>query len=62
MNNACRSQADGVLLEVIHFASSVHKSTKHFNLSFVYMMVQRLGMISLMMYVHSATSTHSEKR
>ena len=30
------SQADGVFLEVPHFALSVYKSSKHFGLSFAY--------------------------
>ena len=34
--NTHKSQADGVLLEVQHFATSVYKSTKHFGLSFAY--------------------------
>ena len=34
--NTHKSQADGVLLEVPHFATSVYKSTKHFGLSFAY--------------------------
>ena len=32
----CRSQADVVLLEFLHFASSVCKWTKHFGLSFAH--------------------------
>ena len=31
--NTCRSQADGVVLEVQHFVSSVYKSTKLIGLS-----------------------------
>ena len=46
--NTRKSPDDGVLLEVPHFAISVYKSTKHFVLSF--MMLQRSGMICLMMY------------
>ena len=34
MYNTHRSQADGVVLEVPCFGSSVYKSTKHFGLSF----------------------------
>ena len=34
--NTCKSQADGVFLEVPHFAPSVYKSYKHFGLSFAY--------------------------
>ena len=34
--DTCKSQADGVFLEVPHFATSVYKSTKHFGLSFAY--------------------------
>ena len=34
--NTCKSQADGVFLEVSHFATSVYKSTKYFCLSFAY--------------------------
>ena len=32
----CKSQADGVFLEVPHFATSIYKSSKHFGLSFAY--------------------------
>ena len=32
----CKSQGDGVFLKVPHFASSVYKSTKHFDLNFAY--------------------------
>ena len=31
-----RNQGDGVLLLVLHFASSVYKTTRHFVLSFAY--------------------------
>ena len=34
--NARKSPADGVFLEVPHFATSVFMSTKHFDLSFAY--------------------------
>ena len=34
--NTRKSQADGVFLEVPHFAPSVYKSSKHFGLSFAY--------------------------
>ena len=34
--NACKSQAESVLLEVPHFATSVYKTTKHFDRSFAY--------------------------
>ena len=34
--NTCKSQADGVFLQVPHFAPSVYKSSKHFGLSFAY--------------------------
>ena len=34
--NTPKSQADGVFLEVLHFAPSVYKSCKHFGLSFVH--------------------------
>ena len=30
------SQADGMWLEISHFGTSVHESTKHFGLSFAY--------------------------
>ena len=36
MYNTCRSQADGVVLDIPHFAASVHKSPEHFGLSFAY--------------------------
>ena len=36
VNNTCKNQADGVFLGVPHFATSVYKSTKHFDLSFGY--------------------------
>ena len=36
MYSTHRSQADGAVLEVPHFPSSVYKSTKHFGLSFAY--------------------------
>ena len=32
----CKSQADGVFLEVPHFVTSAYKSTKYFGLSFAY--------------------------
>ena len=31
-----KSQADGVFLEVPHFATSIFQSSKHFGLSFAY--------------------------
>ena len=34
--NTHKSQADGVFLEVPHFATSIYKSSKHFGLSFAY--------------------------
>ena len=34
--NRRKSRADGLFLEVPHFASSGHKSTKHFGFSFAY--------------------------
>ena len=34
--NTHKSQADGVFLEVPHFATSVYKSSTHFGLSFAY--------------------------
>ena len=34
--NTHKNQADGVFLEVPHFAISVFKSSKHFGLSFAY--------------------------
>ena len=36
MYSTHRSLADGVVLEVPHFAPSVDKSTKYFGLSFAY--------------------------
>ena len=58
--NTRKSQADGVFLEVPHFAPLAYKSSKHFGLSFAYML-QRFGMICLMMYVQPLLSTHSER-
>ena len=49
--STCKSQTDGVFLEVPHFAPSVNKSSKHFG----------FGMICLMMYVQPLLSTHSER-
>ena len=34
--NTCKSQANGVFLEVPHFATSVYKSSKHFGLGLSY--------------------------
>ena len=34
--NTGKNQADGVFIKVPHFATSVHKSSKHFGLSFAY--------------------------
>ena len=51
-----RSQANGVVLEVPHFASSVYESTKHFSLSLAYD-TQKTGMICLMIYVRPLLST-----
>ena len=36
MYNTLKSQADGVLLDIPYFTSSVYKSNKYFCLSFVY--------------------------
>ena len=36
VSNTHKSQADGVFLEVPHFATSIYKSSKHFGLSFAY--------------------------
>ena len=52
-----RSQSDGVLLVVSHFAL-IYKSKKHFGLS-LYMMLQGFGMICLMMYAQPNRSLHS---
>ena len=53
------NQADGVFLDVPHFATSVYKYTKHFGLSFAYD-APRFRMICLMMYIQPLLSTHSE--
>ena len=57
----CSSQTDGVFPEVPHFTPSVYKSTNHFFPSALLMMLQRFGMICLMMYVRQLLSTHSER-
>ena len=44
------SQADGVVLEVSHFVSSVYKAVKHL-VSVLQMLLHRVGRIYLMMYV-----------
>ena len=52
-----RSQSDGMLLEVPHFAS-IYKSEKHFGLSFAFD-APRFGMICLMMFALPNLSLHS---
>ena len=51
-----KSQADGVFLEVPHFAISVYKSAKHFGLSFAYDAPKIWN--DMPGDVHSATSLH----
>ena len=58
--NTRKSQADGVCLEVPHFATSIYKSSKHFGLRFAYD-APKFGVICLMMYTR-ATSLHSFRR
>ena len=55
----CRSQSDGVLLEVPHCAS-IYKSKSILALA-LHTMPQGFGMISLMMYAQLNLSPHSEK-
>ena len=50
-----RSQSDGILLEVPHFAS-VYKSKKHFGISFAYTSNARMILNDLLGDVHSAKS------
>ena len=58
--NTCKSQADGVFLEVLHFATSVYKSTTHFGLSFAYDAPKIWN--DLPEYVCLATSFHSFRK
>ena len=60
VNNTRKSQADGVFLEVPHFATSIHKSSKHFGLSFTYDAPKIWN--DLPDDVRSATSLHSFRR
>ena len=58
--NTRKSQADGVLLEVPHFATSVYKSTKHISLSFAYDAPKIWNdLLAMMMYVWPLLSIHS---
>ena len=56
----CKSQADGVFLEVPHFATSVYKSFKHFGLSSAYD-APRIWNDLPDDYVRPLFSTHSER-
>ena len=56
----CKTQADGVFLKVLHFATTVHKSTKHFGLSFAYDAAKICNDLSD--DVRSATSFHSYRK
>ena len=58
--NTHKSQADGVFLEVPHFATSIYKSSKHFGLSFAYDAPKIWN--DLPDDVRSATSLHSFRR
>ena len=59
----CKSQADGVFFEVPHFATSVNKPSEVPSIlaSDVLMMLQRFGMICLMMYDGPLLSILSER-
>ena len=54
-----RSQSEGTLLEVPHFAS-IYKNKKHFG-SALFMMPQGFGMICLTMYAQSNLSSFRKK-
>ena len=58
--NTRKSQADGVFLELPHFATSLYKSSKHFGLSFAYDAPKIWN--DLPDDVRSATSLHSFRR
>ena len=58
--NTRKSQADGVFLEIPHFATSLCKSSKHFGLSFAYDAPKIWN--DLPDDVRSATSLHSFRR
>ena len=58
--NTRKSQADGVFLEIPHFATSLYKSSKHFGLSFAYDAPKIWN--DLPDDVRSATSLHSLRR
>ena len=58
--NTCKSQADGVFLQVPHFAPSVYKSSKHLGLSFAYDAPNIWN--DLPDGVRSATSFHSFRK
>ena len=58
--NTRKSQADGVFLEVPHFATSIYKSSKHFGLSFAYDAPKNGNDLSD--DVCSVTSPHSFRR
>ena len=55
-----KNQADGVFLEIPHFATSLYKSSKHFSLSFAYDAPKIWN--DLPDDVRSATSLHSFRR
>ena len=55
-----KNQADGVFLEVPHFATLIYRSSKHL-VSVFLMTLQRFGMICLMKYVRPLLSTDSER-
>ena len=59
--NTRKSQADGVFLEVPHFATSIYKSSKHFGLSFFAYDAPKIWN-DLPDDVRSATSLHSFRR
>ena len=54
--NTRKSKADGVFLEVPHFATSLYKSSMHFFASALLMILQRFGRICLMPSLHSFRS------
>ena len=59
----CKSQADGVFLMAPHFTTSVYKYISLLSIlaSALLMMLQRFGMICLMMYVRPLLSILSER-
>ena len=55
--NTRKSQADGVFLEIPHFATSLYKSSKHFGLSFAYDAPKIWDVVRPLLSTHSEGSS-----